>query len=349
MSDLFSIENLFSLAFVAFWVLSRIRGMAKMREANTSPDAKGGAASPTVVARPESRLPIALAQSSAALLLRQPTRALDALEAQRKTLQDRQRILTERAADRGPREAVVSAVLTTTIAPELDQLGQEIMRARDAGILAAALPLDPFRSRLALLDTQLRVLSVALALPPHIDAVMSDAEAIAEATMAPLQQFADLHEVDLARHRPICLPAGLVGGEAAWIGLLGMGVPLIFVPDDFDEDLYRWPSIAHEVAHVVLRGVPGLLDEMGRAAGWTDHPSLLRAERGRIVGSPLQAWSAWREEIFADAFTVLMLGPAALLGFEAVFARPDNPVEVLQAHAQGGRYAPHPPAHTSFL
>ena len=137
----------------------------------------------------------------------------------------------------------------------------------------------------------------------------------------------------------------MVGGEATWIGLLGMGIPLIFVPDDFDEDLYRWPSIAHEVGHVLLRGVPGLLDEMGQAAGWTDRPDLLRVERGQIVGSPVQAWSAWREEIFADAFTVLMLGPAALLGFEAVFARPENPAEVLQARAYRGRYAPHPPAH----
>ena len=129
------------------------------------------------------------------------------------------------------------------------------------------------------------------------------------------------------------------------LGLLGDGYPLGFVPDDFSEDLMRWPSIAHELGHVVLNGVPGLLREMGQATGWNHRPDLLAVDGSGVVGQVEQAWSAWREEIFCDAMTVLMLGPAALEGFIASFESPDDPRAVLSAYAIGGQYGPHPPAH----
>ena len=340
MSDSDWLENLGTLAVGAYFVLSHLYRVVKAQKQRQIPAEDTEVVVPLPQqARPRPPVPLPLPSPT-----RQTDGRLDRLEARRARLVEDQARMVARAVDRGPREAVVTEVLTRTVAPELERLGTRIEAAR-GDAFAAATSFDELQYQLSHIATQLKVLSAALDLPPDVDSVMCDAEAIAEATMAPLQQFAHLHDVPLAPHRPICLPAGMVGGEATWIGLLGMGIPLIFVPDDFDEDLYRWPSIAHEVGHVLLHGVPGLLDEMGQAAGWTDRSDLLRVERGQIVGSPVQAWSAWREEIFADALTVLMLGPAALLGFEAVFARPENPAEVLQARAYRGRYAPHPPAH----
>jgi len=337
-SELF--ETLLKWAIPVVWVLLKVLGgIKKARENAPSKPAPRSKPQPGPGA-PTPQRPASSAQARAAGVLGK----LHGMYAQLDQLREHVSALI---ADRGPRAALLGSVLDTTVDREMRELADALEAARAGGLMDGSVSIDLLRFRIQRLHTQLEVLRTAALLKgtPRLDAVMADAEAISDACIAPLRQFTDFHEVPFPNTRPLCLPADLAGGEQAWMGLLGMGVPLIFVPDDFEDDLMRWPSIAHELGHIMLHGIPGLLDEMSRATGWTASSDVLRVEFGRVVGSPLQAWSAWREEVFCDALTVLMLGPAAVEGFISVFARPDNPELVLQARAAHGRYAPHPPAH----
>ena len=256
--------------------------------------------------------------------------------------------LTGRLRSRGARGSVLLDFLTGEVEPKLKLAREAVEDANAKALLSGELRVDMLLHDLEQIERQHAVVQISLDLGMNdaMDRVLADAEAIADACLAPLRQFADFHDVHLPRSQPVCLPAGVTGHLMVDVSLLGPNHPVIFVPHDFAADLMWWPSIAHELGHVILRGVPGLLPEMGAAAGWTMQPDLLRVQGGRVVGSPLQAWSAWREEIFCDALTVLMLGPAAVEGFLATFANPDDPDSVLTARvAQGQRYAPHPPAH----
>jgi len=249
---------------------------------------------------------------------------------------------------RGARGKVLLDFLSEDVAVCLSSARAALSGSKPVDLLTGALRVDLLNRDLDRVARQHAVVRISLDLSKNeaMDDVLADAEAISDDCLAPLRQFADFHEVKLPRSRPICLPAGVTGHLMVDVSLLGPNHPVIFVPHDFAGDLMWWPSIAHELGHVILRGVPGLLADMGKAAGWTARPDLLRVQGGRVVGSPLQAWSAWREEIFCDALTVLMLGPSAVEGFLATFSNPESPDSVLTARSgPGQQYAPHPPAH----
>ncbi len=338
MSDFDFFETLLKFAIPAIWVAIKV--FQNTNKAKQTPVASPvPAPQPTPRARPQLPRSTSAASKAAGMVAR--------LYDSHARLTESKGRVEEKVLARGARGEVLKRVLDTTVTEELAELAGLLEKARTGGFLDGSVSVEMLDFRSRRLSDQLRVVELATSLGAHpeLDAVMADAESIADASIAPFQQFADFHDIPFVHQQAVCLPAALVGGEAAWIGLLGLGVPVVFVPTDFSTDLYRWPSIAHELGHVILRAVPGLHDEMRRVTGWTARPDVLRVERGRIAGSPLQAWSAWSEELFADAFTVLMLGPAALYGFEAVFANPDDPATVLQARAANGRYAPHPPAH----
>jgi hypothetical protein len=53
----------------------------------------------------------------------------------------------------------------------------------------------------------------------------------------------------------------------------------------------------------------------------------------------------WRLELIADAFGVMMLGPAYALTTAAIFASPGSPAQALRIEATGGTYDVHPPGH----
>jgi len=75
-------------------------------------------------------------------------------------------------------------------------------------------------------------------------------------------------------------------------------------------------------------------------------PDLPRLLAGRLGGSMESAYSAWLEEMIADAVAAVMLGPAALRGLIHSLAAPNEPERVSRARTDDGEvFAPHPPAH----
>ena len=177
---------------------------------------------------------------------------------------------------------------------------------------------------------------------PRLSGLLMDADAVAAAVWQPVTDLARAQGIDVPRQRPICAPA-VPGGESVWFGLLPAGYPVVFVPDDFDADLYRWPSLAHEVGPILWREVPGLAQELTEALRLDVEPDLpSQGSRGWVL-HPDQAVAAWLPEIFADTFTAVVLGPAALRGLMYVFRR-RGAREVAPVSARNGMtYDEHPP------
>ena len=79
--------------------------------------------------------------------------------------------------------------------------------------------------------------------------------------------------------------------------------------------------VAHEVGHFVQTDL--------RLIRWFAAGVRTAASRsGELTSSDLDKWSKWGEEIFADAFSIMMMGPWAVLGIlEAEWSRPDQMVK----------------------
>ncbi|MCB9549816.1 MAG: hypothetical protein H6706_28755 [Myxococcales bacterium] len=174
--------------------------------------------------------------------------------------------------------------------------------------------------------------------------VVGDAEAIAVALLAPIRQFAGAHGLRLPVGRPICAPG--TGQESVWYDLLP-GHPVIRVPDDFGEDLLRWPSVAHEVGHLLWWGLPGLAVEIRGLVPTAERPWLPHVQGRRATFDLEAAFAHWLPELVADAFAAMMMGPAALRGLAHSLARPDDPGAVVRLHAapDGQTLAAHAPPH----
>jgi hypothetical protein len=172
---------------------------------------------------------------------------------------------------------------------------------------------------------------------------LGDADAVARALIAPLQAFAHAEGVRLPTKRPICTPAG-ESGQAAIIGLFA-DHPVIFVPNNFQDELLHWAGVAHEVGHVLWRGVHGLRQEATRITGFSAETAQLpRAQGNQIVFDPALALGAWLEELVCDLLTIMQLGPAGLRGSIHVFADPDDPDDVAWCHTPDGQsFGEHPP------
>lgn len=179
---------------------------------------------------------------------------------------------------------------------------------------------------------------------PTLSGHLADADAIAASMLAPLQQMAGVEGFRFPQQRPICAPASS-HSESILLGLLPEGYPVVFVPDDFSEDLYRHASVAHEIGHLITHRIPGFRKELRSVTGLRSQGPLLEFDGRRLHGSLAWPYAAWLDEIIADALTALLLGPAALRGLIHSFQQPDDIDAVLIARANGTVYAEHPPAH----
>ena len=242
----------------------------------------------------------------------------------------------------GPRGVVFVGVLAEHLRPQVAEAVVTLRSSRDetdGTTRRAARVLDTLPAQLDLLTKMARWRE-----DPSMGGLLADADAIAAALWQPLQDFASRHDLSVPTERPVTAPA--TGHEALWPDLLPSHTPLITVPDDYEGDLYRQASVAHEIAHLVWLRVPDLARQTAEAMGLERTPDLLLFDRGRLHGSLEQPLSAWLEEIFCDAMTVALLGPSGLRGLVHSFATPEDPDAVTIALAdRHRRYAAHPPPH----
>ena len=189
------------------------------------------------------------------------------------------------------------------------------------------------------------LVEAAIARQGRLAEVMADADAFAAGLVQPLRDFAVGHGLPLPPNAPICLPAD-PGGEAMIRGLFAQH-PVLFVPQDFGEHIFRWPAVAHEVGHVLWHAEPTLRRAMYAIQLSTEKPWLPRAMNGRLVFNIDAAFTAWLEEIVCDVFAVIMLGPAGFRGLCHALKDSSDPQMDMLAHPDrsGQLLDEHPPPH----
>ncbi|MEA2699426.1 MAG: hypothetical protein QOI66_3697, partial [Myxococcales bacterium] len=126
------------------------------------------------------------------------------------------------------------------------------------------------------------------------------------------------------------------------------GLAILHLPWKWLAEVHRWPAIGHEVGHDFYTSVAGLDEQLLRRQGLSDV-----VDQGEVI-NPRQAIASrdvdrlvthWRHELVADAFGVMMLGPAFAVTTATIFAQPDEPGGVLVAQTDGDEYEVHPPGH----
>ena len=256
----------------------------------------------------------------------------------------------------GPTGRVLVDVLDKRVAPSLQQAvtaGQALSKRLAAAQLPDAVALLQSPDALAPLhqiDGEHRHAHVLQQMAvwrsdPRLGRLLADADAIAASLLEPIQRMAGVQSFVFPHQRPICAPAN-PDAEALWVGLLPEGYPVIFVPDDFSDDLFRQASLPHEVGHLLWLRVPGLADELRAVTDLRLAGRVLEWDGQQVRGAVGWPFGAWLPEIFADAVCVLMLGPAGLRGLTHSFASPESPGAVVAGHLDAqGYYDEHPPAH----
>ena len=243
----------------------------------------------------------------------------------------------------GPTGTVFADIIENHLLPELTEAIEAVgSRARGTPVPATKDALEVLASAPA--RATLLADMAASREDPAVGGMLADADAIANAMWQPLQEFGVRHDLGIPTQRVVT--AASTGNESLWPRLLPAHTPLIVVPNDYNADLYRQASVAHEIAHLAWLRVPGLARETARAMELEARTDLLVFNGGRLHGSVAQPFSAWLEEIFCDAMTVALLGPSGLRGLVHSFKAPDDPDSVTVVRALGdGTHAPHPPAH----
>jgi hypothetical protein len=106
--------------------------------------------------------------------------------------------------------------------------------------------------------------------------------------------------------------------------------------------------VGHEVGHDFYMSVPGLDDQLLARLGLTavrDGGPMPTGANGFHRGHIDTIIAAWRHELVADAFGVMMLGPAYALTTLEIFANPAERDKTLVIDRDGDSYEAHPPAH----
>jgi len=314
--------------FIIFFVIIAIQGIAWVLKKSKTDPASGLPAAPPPP-------PI-------------PPDALDRLAARISDLEQRTDDLRRVAQGEGGRTAAVADAIEDTIAPALTHHRAEHQRL--AQTVAQGVPISafagPVHQLLASIDrtwSRLQTLHTLIEArrDPIVGDRLADGDAVGRAFWEPFAMLASSEGLRVPTVEPISAPRGVLP-ESVLIGALP-GHPVVFVPQDFDAEIYRWTAVPHELAHVLYRSVPGLANEMRQRLRVGQQRGILLNRRLQMHEVTQRLNSAWFEEWFCDWLTVLMCGAAGVRGLIEIFADQSEAM-LTSAHLEAdGHYGPHPP------
>jgi hypothetical protein len=173
-------------------------------------------------------------------------------------------------------------------------------------------------------------------------AVLGDADALAIACYRPILDFARRHNLPIESNQPITL--FYQGGTFIELAFLEYKLAPIGLPESYRTSPWRWPAIAHEIAHDFYASLQDLGQELVEKLE-------LELDEQTSVRPGDEAFDRllcriWLEEIFADVAGALMIGPAYLRAMTAIFRQPGAPETVVAIHVSpDGVIDVHPPRH----
>jgi hypothetical protein len=171
---------------------------------------------------------------------------------------------------------------------------------------------------------------------------VGDADAMADACYAPILEFARAQGLDLRTSQPV-----VVTGDwdlSIVPRFASTRVAPLRLPVGFERSLWRWPAIAHEVAHDFYYSLEPLDRELHARLG-LPHEVELPMSSGELDGAWLrQLFGAWLPEVFADVVGTVTLGPAYVETMRRAFRNPSSPQRTAAIFQDNALIDEHPPA-----
>ncbi len=171
---------------------------------------------------------------------------------------------------------------------------------------------------------------------------VGDADAMADACYAPLIDFARAQGLDLKTSQPVVV----VGDWDLSIvpNFASTRVAPLRVPVGFEHSLWRWPAIAHEVAHDFYYSVEPL-DRALHARLGLPHEVAMPTSSEELDGAWLrQLFGAWLPEVFADVVGTVSMGPAYVETMRRAFRNPSSAQRTAAILQNNSLMDDHPPA-----
>ena len=171
---------------------------------------------------------------------------------------------------------------------------------------------------------------------------VGDADAMADACYAPILEFAGAQGLALRTSQPV-----VVTGDwdlSIVPRFASTRVAPLRLPLGFERSVWRWPAIAHEVAHDFYYSLEPL-DRDLRARLGLPREVELPASPGEIDGAWLRnLFGAWLPEVFADVMGTITLGPAYVETMRRAFRNPSSPQRTAAILQDNALIDEHPPA-----
>ena len=170
----------------------------------------------------------------------------------------------------------------------------------------------------------------------------ADADKMADACYAPLLELARVQGLKLRTSQPITVTGdwdlSIVPRFAS------TRVAPLRLPVGFENSLWRWPAIAHEVAHDFYYSLDGLAQSLHQRTGLPLEVQM-PASAAEVDGAWLRGlFGAWLPEIFADVFGTVSLGPAYVESMRRTFRNPSSPQQTAAILQDNHLMDEHPPA-----
>jgi len=170
----------------------------------------------------------------------------------------------------------------------------------------------------------------------------ADADKMADACYAPLLELARAQGLRLRTSQPITVTGdwdlSIVPRFAS------TRVAPLRLPVGFENSLWRWPAIAHEVAHDFYYSLEGLETSLHQRTGLPREVQM-PASSADVDGAWLRGlFGAWLSEIFADVIGTVSLGPAYVEAMRRTFKNPGSPQQTAAIMQDGSLMDEHPPA-----
>ncbi len=222
------------------------------------------------------------------------------------------------AAARADANSARDDLALDSIVPAFDALVERCDRART---LTSTADLKRAFERLEGMLAILRAL-VRERREPALRELLIGADALGGACYRPIVEFCRAHDIALSSNR---VATAIDGDKLFFLGLdEPSGLALVVLPERWARELVWWPALAHEMGHDFYNSVDGLGKELSTKLGLAGTLEIPRFARqpGDFVTN---AVTAWQEELFADAFGTLMMGPSYVRTMAAIFGSPKNP------------------------
>lgn len=171
--------------------------------------------------------------------------------------------------------------------------------------------------------------------------LLADADAVADALYAPLLELARVQGLDLRTSQPVAI----MGDWTLSIvpRFASTRVAPLRLPRDFEQDVFRWPAIAHEVAHDFYYSLESMDESLRARLALPAGVPVLESGREVDEGWLRELFGAWLPEIFADTLGTIMLGPAYVEAMRRAFRNPSSPQRTAAIMQDGSTIDEHPP------